>query len=604
MNTPHELRRILILDDSSDYRKLLRKRLEAMFDGTEIVEYDPLSLGAPGDDFDWSKYDVLILDYQLNLPGITGLDIFQKYKKKDSFPATIMLTGAGTEELALKVHDYGIYNFFDKHALAKEALKTAIIEALNKNRQVRKRMLEQINQSQAFNKALFYQKLENPLQGPGDTKERVLLLIRLDNHKQIEEKFGLLISDNIIRHITKNAFELFLHKKFHPSITQLGESTIALITDYTGGIDELNKLLQEVCTDLNNNQYKYDGKDFNHKISMGAVILSKEKIPANILIKTAVDEVILASEDKENSYHVASKAAMSTMAHIPAQKPEHDVKPTAVKPGSTDELILDNTQLDLAGLKIKQAIEEKRLVQTYSPMISLSSDESGSEAFFLFSQLIDRDGVAVSADKVRKEIKTPTLQKYFDRWMLREALGKIVNNQEKHKYFFIMHLSEASLADTTLFEWLRRLLTGLEGSHPGKSVALEISAHDFFNLQKQSTALMNYLHKSHGFHFALGALTDIQEITSLPGDPGFDYIRTDKTLLKAINATPPPEQKQGSLLNYMKSHGIKFIVDGIIDSTGLTDAIVTGADYALGDFIGTATEQLDENKYMESFEIT
>ena len=72
MNNPPELRRILILDDSSDYRKLLLKHLGAMFEGAEISEYDPVSQGVPGDNFDWSKYDVLILDYQLNLPGITG----------------------------------------------------------------------------------------------------------------------------------------------------------------------------------------------------------------------------------------------------------------------------------------------------------------------------------------------------------------------------------------------------------------------------------------------------------------------------------------------------------------------------------------------------
>ena len=134
MNNGNGPKKILILDDNSDYRALLLKHLGTMFKGAEIVEYDPLSLGAPGDDFNWSEFDVLILDYQLNLPGITGLDIFQKHKMKASFPATIMLTGAGTEELALKVLDYGIYNYLDKQKLGKEALKKSIIDAFEKNR--------------------------------------------------------------------------------------------------------------------------------------------------------------------------------------------------------------------------------------------------------------------------------------------------------------------------------------------------------------------------------------------------------------------------------------------------------------------------------------
>jgi hypothetical protein len=71
-----------------------------------------------------------------------------------------------------------------------------------------------------------------------------------------------------------------------------------------------------------------------------------------------------------------------------------------------------------------------------------------------------------------------------------------------------------------------------------------------------------------------------------------------------MNETLPPGAKQGTLINVLKARGIRIITDGIEDSTSLTNAIVIGADYALGGFIGAETAQLDENKFVESFEIT
>ena len=604
MNNGNELKKILILDDNSDYRNLLRKHLGAMFKGAEIAEYDPLSLGAPGDDFDWSEFDVLILDYQLNLPGMTGLDIFQKYKLKASFPATIMLTGAGTEELALKVLDYGIYNYLDKQALSKEALKNSIIDAFEKNRRARAKLLEQTNHGQAFNKSLFYQKLENPQQPDGGVITRILLLIQLDLHEHMEEKFGILIRDNVIRHIAKNVFELFIRKKLHPSITRLGEATIALIADSPGDPARLNDILQEVCTDMENNQYKYNGKSFNHKISIGAVRLSGEKKTAVVLIKKAMDAVMIASRMEENSFYVVPETGDEDEIPVQEIKPPPDASRAVRRPRSQDELILEDGELDAAGLTIKQAIDEKRIVQTFRPIIPLCSDDTGAEIYYLSAQLIDKNGAVLAVDDIHKNMKLPKLQQYFDRWMLREALGRIINNEDKSRYFFILQLSASSLADATLFNWLRKLLTGMEGKHPGRSIAMEIPAHDYFSLQKQSAALMSYLHKSHSFRFVLSAFNDIENISGLPKDANFEFIRTGKALVKIMNETLPSGEKQGTLFNHIKSRGIKIIADGISDSTSLTDVITMGADYALGDFIGAEMLQLDENKFVESFEIT
>lgn len=120
------LNRILIIDDNSDYRKLLLNWLGDQFQDVEMVEHDPGNDGVPGADFDWSSFDVLLLDYDLNLDKITGLDILQANQDNSQFPATIMLTGAGSEDVAVRALKAGITDYLRKERLDKDQLKAAV----------------------------------------------------------------------------------------------------------------------------------------------------------------------------------------------------------------------------------------------------------------------------------------------------------------------------------------------------------------------------------------------------------------------------------------------------------------------------------------------
>jgi DNA-binding response OmpR family regulator len=129
MTETRSLQRILIFDDDSDFRKLLLVRLGKMFPEVELEEYDPIARGVPELDFDWSRYDVLLLDYFLCIHGVTGLDILRKNRKNPLFPTTIMLTGAGNEEIAVRALKSGVSDYIRKETLNKEELRKSILNA-------------------------------------------------------------------------------------------------------------------------------------------------------------------------------------------------------------------------------------------------------------------------------------------------------------------------------------------------------------------------------------------------------------------------------------------------------------------------------------------
>ena len=136
-----EIRRILIIDDDIDYRKALMIRLGSLYPKADIETYDFPVKGHPPMDFDWEKYDVLILDYYLG-KNETGLDWFNKYKKSEYFPATVILTGMDDDKIAERVHKAGVHNYLSKKSLTKGemyegiekalALRASIIENYNK----------------------------------------------------------------------------------------------------------------------------------------------------------------------------------------------------------------------------------------------------------------------------------------------------------------------------------------------------------------------------------------------------------------------------------------------------------------------------------------
>ena len=120
--------KILIIDDSSDFRALLRLYLSKELKGVEIVEYDFDNLGKPADNFDWSEYDVLFLDYKLG-PDEDGLQWLKEFKNKPGFPPTIVLTAEGDEYIAVKSIKLGAADYINKVDIKPKRIAEMVDEA-------------------------------------------------------------------------------------------------------------------------------------------------------------------------------------------------------------------------------------------------------------------------------------------------------------------------------------------------------------------------------------------------------------------------------------------------------------------------------------------
>ena len=124
--------KVLIVDDESDFREIIVKRLRARDIDVSGVESGYLALEA----LDSLNPDVIILD--VKMPGLDGIETLREIKKKKPLTEVIMLTGQASVDSGIQGMQLGAFDYLIK--------PIALDELLEKVRQAYERKLIQEGQ--------------------------------------------------------------------------------------------------------------------------------------------------------------------------------------------------------------------------------------------------------------------------------------------------------------------------------------------------------------------------------------------------------------------------------------------------------------------------
>lgn len=120
---------VLIIDDSADFVSLLRLYLGKAASQNNhvynIIDYDFLANGRPPGDYDWTPYDVILLDYKLSNTE-DGLEWLKTFGKRPGFPPTIILTAEGDEYIAARAIKLGAADYVNKKDVSPKRLADLI----------------------------------------------------------------------------------------------------------------------------------------------------------------------------------------------------------------------------------------------------------------------------------------------------------------------------------------------------------------------------------------------------------------------------------------------------------------------------------------------
>jgi signal transduction histidine kinase/FixJ family two-component response regulator len=113
--------RLLVVDDSLDHRALIARRLEAAGMQVRTASSAEEALEQV------EQVDLVLLDYRL--PGVDGLDLLRVIHDRPRAPSVIMVTGAGSTEVAVDAMRAGAINYVPKDHGYVEALPEVVERA-------------------------------------------------------------------------------------------------------------------------------------------------------------------------------------------------------------------------------------------------------------------------------------------------------------------------------------------------------------------------------------------------------------------------------------------------------------------------------------------
>lgn len=121
--------RFFIIDDNAGFRVKLTQLLKSEWPGANVEQFEPASQGWPGEDIDWSGYDLVFLDHFLN--GDSGIEWYEVLKHKPHFPPTVITSAQPDPEIAVRVIKAGAENYLPKSQLARDKLREIVQEILS-----------------------------------------------------------------------------------------------------------------------------------------------------------------------------------------------------------------------------------------------------------------------------------------------------------------------------------------------------------------------------------------------------------------------------------------------------------------------------------------
>ena len=120
--------RLLLIDDSEVFRRTLIGLLREPLPDAEVVQWAPVTRGKPANNFDWKRFDALLLSA---LPaGEDGLEWLRDFRRAGEIPPTLVLADSTAGDFTVRAIKAGASGCLARTGLTADRLVGAIRAAL------------------------------------------------------------------------------------------------------------------------------------------------------------------------------------------------------------------------------------------------------------------------------------------------------------------------------------------------------------------------------------------------------------------------------------------------------------------------------------------
>lgn len=119
---------VLLIDESTRRMQILRRFLARILPDVAVAEYDVDQRGPPPEGFDWSEFDVVVLNQELGM-GEVGVEWIEKYRGEPAFPPVVLIANELAPKLLSSASKAGASTLLPRDDLTPEMLAEAVQNA-------------------------------------------------------------------------------------------------------------------------------------------------------------------------------------------------------------------------------------------------------------------------------------------------------------------------------------------------------------------------------------------------------------------------------------------------------------------------------------------
>ncbi|HEB29817.1 MAG TPA: EAL domain-containing protein [Spirochaetes bacterium] len=544
--------KILIVDDNKENRKLIATIIKRNTDHEILLASSGKAVLTFIEDYD---PDLILLD--IKMPDMDGFEVAEALK---SNPVTkeipiLFITALRDTEYKIKAFNMGGIDFISKPFNIDELLarvnthlqlKQVQNELKMKNRLLADRETHLIHLVEEKTRKITEQlytdtltKLPNRLRLIEDLKNSVsstLILVNIDNFKQINNFFGNKMGDTIILELgnrLKTAVE-----GSECRLYKLHADEYAVLIDEKLELYELKKLVNSLHRSVENVPYTYRGQKIWVNVSFG---VSGEK---DNILETA--DMVLKQVKKKNLHYLIYNKSMDILTEY-----ENNLKWARV---------------------VKDAVEEDRILPFFQLIVN--NRNHIIEKYESLARLIDETGNVISPYYFLKVAKISKQYKYITRIILEKSFSTF----HKAGFEFSINLSVEDILDRRTVDFITACLKeyGLN-----QKVVFEILESEGIESYDEVSKFISRV-KNLGAAIAIddfgAGYSNFAHILKLE----VDYIKIDSSLIKNIEKDINSQIVVKTIVDFSSRLGIKTIAE-FVDSRAIFEKVCElGVDFSQG----------------------
>jgi two-component system cell cycle response regulator len=327
--------RLLIIEDDTDQRELIRETLEDYFGRGTVVGVESRAAALSQD---LSNFDLILADY--NLPDCNGMELLETMQSRCRTPV-IMVTGENVGHIAAEairkgatdyVVKFGDYLFtiplvIEKNLIVakirreneslRSELEAAIKEVQSKNAQLESslKLLEEMAATDPltglYNRRHFSKVIEQLFaEANRYGKDLSCVMIDLDGYKQLNDKYGHQVGDQLLqvagRAISANLRQMDVAARY-------GGDEFVLLLPHAGA-DEAAQVADRIRSDFALSSAKILNRDSGVTMSIGVGSMSETRpAHADQLVASADGALYAAKEQGRNRITKADAALLNKL---------------------------------------------------------------------------------------------------------------------------------------------------------------------------------------------------------------------------------------------------------------------------------------------------